>query len=168
MRFLAEVTVRHVGSAETFKLQFQEHHHDHDHAGLDVGDGDDAHERAHAADIKKRFSNQHVTTGQIVLFGLTGGLIPCPASITILLLCLQLKRISLGATLVLCFSVGLALTMVTVGVIAAMSVNQVSKRWPGFQHIARSAPYVSGALIMLVGCYTGYLGWTGIAAIRHG
>jgi nickel/cobalt exporter len=56
-----------------------------------------------------------VTTGQVVLFGLTGGLIPCPASITILLLCLQLKRIALGATLVLCFSIGLALTMVVSG-----------------------------------------------------
>ena len=57
-----------------------------------------------------------MTTWQIVLFGLTGGLIPCPASITVLLLCLQLKQVALGATLVLGFSVGLALTLVALGI----------------------------------------------------
>ncbi len=72
--------------------------------------------RAHANEIKMRFAGRDVTTGQIILFGPTGGLIPCPASITVLLLCLQLKQIALGATLVLYFSVGLAATMVTVGV----------------------------------------------------
>ncbi len=61
------------------------------------------------------FDGRQVTTGQIVLFGLTGGLIPCPASITVLLICLQLKKFSLGATLVLGFSVGLALTLVLPG-----------------------------------------------------
>ncbi|MDE8376872.1 sulfite exporter TauE/SafE family protein, partial [Klebsiella pneumoniae] len=73
-----------------------------------------------------------VTTGQIIVFGLTGGLIPCPGAITVLLLCLQLKRLTLGAVLVLCFSIGLAITMVVSGVIAAISVRQVSKRWSGF------------------------------------
>nr|VXZ87893.1 Nickel/cobalt efflux system rcnA [Klebsiella pneumoniae] len=34
-----------------------------------------------------------MTTGQIVLFGLTGA-DPCPASITVLLICLQLKKFS--------------------------------------------------------------------------
>ena len=42
---------------------------------------------------------------QIVLFGLSGGLIPCPAAITVLLICLQLKEIPLGVFLVLAFSV---------------------------------------------------------------
>ncbi len=75
----------------------------------------DAHQRAHAQEINRRFDGRQVTTGQIVLFGLTGGLIPCPASITVLLICLQLKKFSLGATLVLGFSVGLALTLVASG-----------------------------------------------------
>ena len=67
-----------------------------------------------------------MTTGQIVVFGLTGGLIPCPASITVLLLCLQVGKVGLGALLVLCFSLGLAITMVLVGVGAALSVRHVS------------------------------------------
>src|SRR5204862_8356809 len=96
---------------------------------------------------------------QIILFGLTGGLIPCPGAITVLLLCLQLQRLALGAVLVLCFSIGLAITMVASGVIAAISVKQVTKRWSGFGEIVRKAPYVSGGVILIVGLYVAVHGW---------
>ena len=156
------------------------HHHDHDHdhghhhehhahapkhvastpaLALSSAEYQDAHERAHARDIERRFANRQVSTGQIVLFGLTGGLIPCPASITVLLLCLQLKQVALGATLVLSFSLGLALTMVTTGALAALSVRHVSQRWSGFGNLARKAPYLSGGLILLVSLYVGLEGW---------
>lgn len=152
------------------------HAHDRDHAdrhALDHSQGEtsllsldetmDAHERAHAEDIRRRFANRHVTTGQVVLFGLTGGLIPCPASITVLLLCLQLGQLTLGAALVLCFSIGLALTMIAVGVAAALGVRHASDRWSGFEEIAAKAPYLSSALISLVGLYTLYSGFSSLA-----
>jgi nickel/cobalt exporter len=151
-----------------------DHHHDHDHAHdhhhdhqtprehvLDVAAGghQDAHERAHADAIERRFSGRPVTTGQIVLFGLTGGLIPCPGAITVLILCLQLQRLALGATLVACFSIGLALTMVAAGVVAALSVRHAASRWSGFDRLITRAPYLSGALILAVGIYMGVQGW---------
>ena len=145
------------------------HHHDHDHdhavlAELTEGSKEyqDAHERAHATDIQRRFQGKEVTNGQILLFGLTGGLIPCPAAITVLLICIQLKAFTLGATMVLCFSLGLALTLVTVGVGAAISVQQAAKRWSGFNTLARKAPYFSSALIGMVGLYMGIHGYMGI------
>lgn len=147
---------------ETHEVAFEEHEHDHAH--MNLGDEDDAHARAHADDIRRRFAGRNVTTGQIVLFGLTGGLIPCPAAITVLLLCIQLKQLSLGFVLVVCFSIGLALTMVSAGVLAALSVKHVASRWSGFGAFARQAPYASAVLIVLVGVYTGWLGWQGI---RH-
>lgn len=103
-----------------------------------------------------------MTNGQILLFGLTGGLIPCPAAITVLLICIQLKAFTLGATMVLCFSLGLAITLVTVGVGAAISVQQAAKRWSGFNTLARKAPYFSSALIGMVGLYMGIHGYLGI------
>lgn len=147
-----------------------EHHHDrssahhhhphvHQHPLVATADGQDAHQRAHAEEINRRFNGQRVTTGQIVLFGLTGGLIPCPASITVLLICLQLKKFSLGATLVLGFSVGLALTLVASGAIAALSLKHVANRWPGLNNLSRKAPWISGALIIVVGCYMLLHGW---------
>lgn len=152
------------------------HHHPHPAAGPRLSAGtlalpridlrteeyQDAHARAHASDIERRFANRKVTTGQIVLFGLTGGLIPCPAAITVLLLCIQMKALSLGALLVLCFSIGLALTLVTVGVAAALSMRQAAKRWRGLSALAKRAPWVSSALIAVVGIYMGIHGWLGI------
>ncbi|ATQ67316.1 MULTISPECIES: nickel/cobalt efflux transporter [Methylosinus] len=141
-----------------------DHHHEHSHDALLALDEETlgAHERAHAEEIERRFSNRRVTTGQILLFGLTGGLIPCPASITVLLLCLQLDRMILGAALVLAFSIGLALTMIAVGVAAAIGVRHASTRFSGFQQIAAKAPYFSGALVSLVGLYTIYSGFAAL------
>jgi nickel/cobalt exporter len=147
------------------------HHHDdhchgHDHHGHDHGAElhQDAHQLAHANDIRRRFANRQATNWQIALFGLTGGLIPCPAAITILLLCLQLKAYTLGATLVLSFSVGLAITLVTVGVVAAISVRQVGRRAPWFAAVARRAPYLSSVLMAAVGLYVAVHGWLGMPA----
>ena len=124
----------------------------------------DAHELAHASDIQRRFASTDVTNGQILFFGLTGGLIPCPAAITVLLICIQLKQLALGATMVVCFSIGLALTLVTVGVAAAVSVRQATKRWGGLNSLARRAPYFSSVLIGLVGIYMGIHGYIGLTS----
>ena len=156
--FTARLQLADPTGGETHEVAFEEHDHDH----INLGDEDDAHARAHADDIRRRFAGRSVTTGQIVMFGLTGGLIPCPAAITVLLLCIQLKQLSLGFVLVVCFSIGLAATMVSAGVLAALSVKHVASRWSGFGALARRAPYASAALIVLVGLYTGWLGWQGI------
>jgi nickel/cobalt transporter (NicO) family protein len=167
--FMARVSLGHGGHSHDYDLSFVEGQgHDHMHEelrGLDVSSGgyEDAHELAHANDIRRKFADSNVTTGQVIMFGLTGGLIPCPASITILLLCLQLKQFTLGAVLVLCFSIGLAITLVTVGVAAALSVRHVSNRFSWFGTVARRAPYLSSGLIILVGLYIAYQGWAGLA-----
>lgn len=170
-QFEVRLNLGHAGHSHDYDLSFAEHsHHDHDELkGLDVGgEGyQDAHERAHANDIRKRFANQNVTTWQIVLFGLTGGLIPCPAAITVLLLCLQLKEITLGAVLVLCFSIGLALTLVAVGAAAALSVRHAGSRFPWLSRMAQRAPYISSLLILIVGFYVIYHGLSGLYVTYH-
>ena len=171
--FVARLRLGREGHARDFDLEFVEHDHVHpaipDLSALDAASAgpQDAHELAHANDIRRRFANRQVTTGQIVVFGLTGGLIPCPASITVLLLCLQIKKIALGATLVLCFSIGLAITMVASGALAALSVRHVSRRWSGFGAFAQKAPYLSGALIIVVGLYLGYQGLHALGQVAH-
>ena len=152
--FRARLSV--TGRAEALETEFAEDAHEHAH--LDLGEEDDAHARAHAADIRARFANRTVTTWQIVLFGLTGGLVPCPASIAVLLVCMEIRQFTLGFALVLCFGIGLAITLVAAGVLAALSVRHIERRFAGFGRFARHAPYVSAALIATVGLYTGWLG----------
>ncbi|MDD2368046.1 MAG: nickel/cobalt efflux transporter [Sulfuricurvum sp.] len=161
--FIARVLITNEGEMDAYDTEFVEHHHEHVHEetkGLDITSPgyQGAHELAHANDIRRRFAHKEVTNGQILLFGLTGGLIPCPATITVLILCLQLKKVAMGVALVLGFSIGLALTLVLTGVISALSVNYMSKKFTGFGDIVRKAPYISSILIFGVGIYIGYEG----------
>jgi nickel/cobalt exporter len=138
------------------------HEHGHDHGSQHVAlksaaEYQDAHERAHADDIQRRFAGRPVSTAQIAMFGLTGGLVPCPASVTILMICLHLKRFSLGVAMVASFSLGLAISLVSVGVVAAWGARHVGKRLGHgrFGELARKMPYFSSALMALVGALMG-------------
>jgi nickel/cobalt exporter len=127
----------------------------------------DAHERAHAEDIARRFGNRAVTTPQIVLFGITGGLMPCPAAFTVLLVCLQIKRVALGFSMVAAFSFGLALTMVVVGVLAAWGAQHAHRKMRGFSEWMRCAPYFSSILLILLAAFMAWQGWQGLTHAHH-
>lgn len=167
--FLAVITLGHADHAHTYRLQFSKNASGSGDAPAvtEVREDDgveyqDAHERAHAEDIARRFANRTVTTPQIVLFGITGGLMPCPAAFTVLLVCLQVKRVTLGFTLVAAFSLGLALTMVAVGVIAAWSLQKAHRKFSGLGEWMRRAPYVSCALLVLLALLMAWQGWQGL------
>ena len=159
--FKAKLILAHDGHSHTYEAQFTEGHHHHqsyDSAGELLSEFQDAHERAHAQELHSRFAGQSVTTGQVVLFGLTGGLMPCPAAFSILLVCLQIKKFTLGFAIVLAFSLGLAITLVTVGTVAALSVREASRRFSGFAKLARRLPYASVGLMGLIGVVLAVLG----------
>jgi nickel/cobalt exporter len=123
-------------------------HHDHHHPEDETAD---AHAREHAVALRQHLSGRQVTTLQIALFGFTGGLIPCPAAITVLLVCLQLREFSLGMGMVAAFSVGLAITLVAVGVIAAWGAGHAA-RWITLpEHVMARLPLVSAAVVALIG-----------------
>ena len=164
--FDATVTLGHGHHHHTCRVEFREDEHHHHHHAEDDGSQEfqDAHERAHAEDIAQRFAGRAVTTPQIILFGVTGGLMPCPAAFTVLLVCLQLKKVTLGFAMVGAFSFGLALTMVATGVLAAWSVRHAEKRFKGFGEAVRRAPYVSCVLLVVLAGFMAWHGWRALAA----
>jgi nickel/cobalt exporter len=153
----------HGNHTHTFQTDFVEDHHHHAH-GADGEEFEDAHQREHAEEFQRRFANRQVTTGQLILFGLTGGLLPCPSAFAVLLVCLQLKKFTLGFAIVLAFSLGLAITLVTVGSLAALSVRHASKRFKGFGELARKMPYVSSTVMVLIGLL---VAWQGVKNLGH-
>ncbi len=163
--FKLKLKVSHGDHSHCYSAEFHEHGHHHDHETIDKAgvEFQDAHEQAHATDIQKRFAGRQVTTGQIILFGITGGLMPCPAAVTVLFICLQLKQLTLGFALVAAFSLGLAMTMVTTGVVAAWSVHHAQKHFKGFGELMRRAPYVSVIILLVVATYIGLQAWHGIS-----
>jgi len=122
-------------------------HHSHSHGGLD----EDAHAAAHAEDLKRQLAKGPVTNADVAWFGFSGGLIPCPAAFAVLLACFHQKAYALGVVMVAAFSIGLALMLIGVGLIAAWGAKALASRVPGLDHLARWAPYASAAIVLVIG-----------------
>jgi ABC-type nickel/cobalt efflux system permease component RcnA len=143
-----EATLKFAHS-EVFKFQMKEPlgHHHHGHAHLD----DEAHAQAHASTLPS-----YVKTGerpsalQIIGFGAAGGMIPCPASITVMLLALSTGKAAMGVFTVLGFSLGLALALVGVGVIVVTGLSRLSNTGR-LSWVTQRAPVVSAALVIASG-----------------
>jgi nickel/cobalt transporter (NicO) family protein len=123
------------------------HQQGHDHAGVI-----DAHAAAHEAEIQAQFAGRtNVTNSEVAWFGFTGGLLPCPSAFAVLLVCLHQKAYTLGVTMVAAFSLGLACTMVAVGVAASVGTAALHRRFSGFDRLAKQAPVVSAWIILVIG-----------------
>ncbi len=136
----------HAGSAKN-TFVFQAHHHDHDHENMT----DDEHARAHAATIPQYAkAGQRPTLAQIVMFGAAGGMIPCPASITVMLLALSVGKFGFGMLAVAGFSLGLAITLVGIGLAVVMGVSKI-QGISRFAWVSKQAPVISAFVVILSG-----------------
>lgn len=125
------------------RRQAHHHHHAHDH------DHQHDHHAGHHHDASP--PTEAVTTRQIIWFGFTGGLLPCPAAVAVLLVCIQVKAFALGVAMIAAFSVGLALTLIVIGVSVGWGSGKVLALWPGFDRWAKRLPYISAGVVMVMG-----------------
>ena len=146
--FAAEFEVRIGERHEVAPIEMHEPEgHHHDHALM----SDDEHARAHAATIPDYAKKgERPTWIQILTFGAAGGMIPCPASITVMLLSLSIGRFASGLLAVAGFSLGLAITLVGIGLIVVAGLNQL-KGSGRFNWISTRAPIFSAAVVMVSG-----------------
>jgi nickel/cobalt exporter len=119
------------------------HHHDHHHHHGHLHDHGHMH---HERQIKNGAS-----AADIVWFGFSGGLLPCPAAIAVLLVCIQLKQFALGIAMVAAFSIGLAATLVAIGLAASWASRKASTTWPWLDRVAQRLPYLSAGIVMILG-----------------
>jgi nickel/cobalt exporter len=131
----------------------EDHHHSgdahfHEH-GMDADEL--AHARAHAATLPDYVQRgERPTIGQIVAFGAAGGLVPCPAAVTVMLLAISVNRTGNGLIMVLGFSIGLALMLVGIGLAVVMGLNALGSQGR-FGWLSRRAPVISAAVVVLSG-----------------
>src|SRR5262249_13720202 len=86
----------------------QDHHHpDHGHSH----DHDHSHDHGHTHD--PALGNR-----RLLGLGISGGIIPCPTALVVLLAAISLHRIGYGLVLIVAFSLGLAATMTGLGLAA--------------------------------------------------
>jgi nickel/cobalt exporter len=113
------------------------HHHDHDHE----------HDRTHS-----HVPPEQITMGSLIALGASGGLVPCPSALVLLLSAISLGRTGLGIVLLLGFSAGLAAVLMGMGVL----VLCVGNLMPAGKKVTESrafrlVPVASAALIACVG-----------------
>lgn len=129
--------------------------HGHDH--LD----DVAHAKAHADQMPTYVgTGMRPTWWQVVAFGAAGGLVPCPASISVMLLALSVGSTVSGIVLVFGFSLGLALALVGVGLVVVAGMQQLGKSGR-FASLSRFAPAISAGVVVASGLAAVVLGLFG-------
>jgi len=100
--------------------------------------------------------------GSLIALGASGGMVPCPAALILLLTCISLGRTGFGMLLLLSFSVGLAIVLMATGLVVLYAKNLVPERHRNSQSaFMRYMPVLSAAVIVVVGVVmTGVsLGW---------
>src|SRR5262245_9785315 len=131
--------LRRYAGREAAHTHVHHHHHDaHHHDGH--GDADTpAHRHGHPHDHHHPHDDtghhhhapDRVSLRQLWALGITGGIVPCPAALVVLLSALSLRRVGFGLLLIVAFSLGLAVVLVAIGLLVVFDgrlVGQLSER----------------------------------------
>lgn len=121
----------------------EHHHHGHEHAPLahDHGGG---HVHSHVPD--------EVSLGSLIALGASGGLVPCPSALVVLLSAIALGRIGLGLILLVAFSLGLAGVLMAIGLMVLYAKHLLPESKKSAAHPAfRLIPVLSAAVIVCIG-----------------
>ncbi len=95
--------------------------------------------------------NRALSLREICLLGVTGGIVPCPAALVVLLSAFSLHRIGFGLFLITAFSFGLAAVLVVVGVTMVYAKRAMASRMRTGSRFARCLPFLSSAFMIVLG-----------------
>ncbi len=129
-------------------------HHDHDHHH------DHSHDQAGHSHLPPGADGAPVTRRSLLALGVSGGLLPCPAALVVMLGAIALNRVGFGLLLIVAFSLGLAGTLTAIGVLMVRAKTVLERmsaegRWlsriPLNRQLIQALPAVSALFIVLVG-----------------
>jgi nickel/cobalt exporter len=140
----------HHGHAHDHAQDHSHHHDDHEHdhtheQGALVHDHGDGHVHSHVPEGE-------ISLGSLIALGASGGLVPCPSALVLLLSAIALGRIGLGLGLLVAFSLGLAGVLMAIGLIVLYAKQLLPDSEQTSKHAAfRLIPVASAAVIVCVG-----------------
>jgi ABC-type nickel/cobalt efflux system permease component RcnA len=134
----------------------------HDHGEVEFVDGNFVH--AHGGGAAHTHlpptSAGGISWGSLFALGVSGGLLPCPSALVLMLAAISLQRIGLGLVLILIFSIGLAGVLTAIGIMWVKARDMVNRfsgdggfmsRIPYGEQMIRFAPAASAAFITVAG-----------------
>lgn len=118
------------------------HHHHHSHEHDHTHNHDHGHDHHH--------HDEKATLGTLLSLGISGGLVPCPEALVVLLISVSVGRLAFGLGILVAFSLGLAAILILIGVAMVLAAPMM-KRWRGEGRWVRALPVASAAVITVVG-----------------
>ena len=132
------------------------HSHNHNHAYH-------GHQHGHGPDQHSHLPPEEISWRNLLALGISGGLIPCPSALVVMLGAIALNRIGFGFVLVLVFSLGLAGALTAIGILF-ISAGKLFARFPTQGKILQWVPIGSALIVSVIGltlCFRALteLGW---------
>jgi len=93
---------------------------------------------------------EKITWRSLLTLGVSGGLVPCPSAMVLLLAAVALNKTAYGMLLVVAFSVGLAITLTVIGLAFLYARNRFQGTGRG-SRLPKVLPVLSAATITLLG-----------------
>lgn len=150
---LLGITLLRLRSAALHHPHDHSHDHPHDHShhhpfGLHHHHHHDHHHHHHTLPGE----GGPTTVRSLLLLGISGGLLPCPSALVVLLSAIALGRVGFGLLLVVAFSLGLASVLTAIGLLLVHA-----RRWftalpvQRHKHVLKLLPIGSAAIVTLLG-----------------
>ena len=128
------------------------HAHTHNHSHHHDLAPNQAHVHAHGAPHHHHPQpRETVSFRELLALGVTGGIVPCPAALVVLLSAIALQRIGFGLLLIIAFSVGLATVLIAIGLLMVYARRFMSRFQGEGLLITRWLPLTSAATITVLG-----------------
>jgi ABC-type nickel/cobalt efflux system permease component RcnA/hydrogenase/urease accessory protein HupE len=128
-------------------LQALGYDHFHSH------EGEHSHGREHAHSHQPPdFEHSPVSWRYLLGLGVSGGLLPCPSALVLLLAAVSINRAGLGIALVIAFSLGLAGVLTAVGLLFVKG-SRIVQRIPKMDGLGRLLPAASALVIIGIGIW---------------
>lgn len=135
----------------------REHSHSHDHGHAHSHEHGHSHGHSHDHSHEHGHSHDHghaelpkAGRGSLLSLGISGGLVPCPEALAVLLISFSINRLVFGLVLLTAFTLGLAAVLIAIGVAMVMAgpaMNKLAKDGP----LLRILPVASAVIVTLVG-----------------
>jgi ABC-type nickel/cobalt efflux system permease component RcnA len=131
------------------------HEHGHDGAGHSHSHGmfghSHSHDEAHDHNRAPAATARPISRRELLALGITGGIIPCPAALVVLLGAMAVGRIGFGLLLIVAFSVGLAAALISIGMVVVFARRFMDRFQSEGPIITRWLPLASSGVITAVG-----------------
>jgi nickel/cobalt exporter len=110
---------------------------------------DDHHDHEHGAHTHTHDASPMTLRGLLAL-GVSGGLLPCPSALVVMLGAIALHRIAFGMLLIVAFSLGLAGVLTGIGLLLVYA-QRLFERFPSDGRLIRGVSVVSAAVVTVAG-----------------